>query len=70
MSQVVCPACGEELKENGFYLKQYINYCWDINKKRFVISDITPGELLTCCCDVKVEEVIENVQTIEEYYEN
>lgn len=68
MSKAICPSCGEELKENGFYLKQYVNYSWDVNKKRFVISDITPGELLTCCCDAEMDDIIENTQPIEDYY--
>ena len=68
MNKMVCPSCGEELKEAGFYLKQYVNYVWDESEKRHVIEDITSGEVLSTCCDAEIEDFPRDAETTWDYY--
>ena len=68
MSKLVCPMCEKELKEAGFYLKQYVNYVWDEDQRRYVVEDVAEGEVLSRCCDAELDDWVVPVQTLKEYY--
>lgn len=68
MSKTICPSCGADLKEVGFYINQSVDYVWDAKEERFVINYIAQNECLSSCCFVEIDDNISNAETLEELY--